>query len=49
MSCDKREVKKNFDRQIWYNDVEDNVQSTISIFIFYIRSTAGKIEEKAFY
>lgn len=31
MNCDKREGKKNFDGQIWYNDTEDNIQSTILI------------------
>lgn len=31
MNCDKKEVKKNSDRQIWYNDAEDNTESTILI------------------
>lgn len=30
MNCDKREVK-SFDRQIWYNDTEDNIQSPILV------------------
>lgn len=46
MNCDKREVK-NFDRQIWYNDTEDNIYSTLSsyldlLYMFNCRKTRGK-------
>lgn len=31
VNCDKRDVEKNFERQIWYNDAEDNIQSTMLV------------------
>lgn len=49
MNCGRGEVKESFDRQIWFNDTEDNAQSTVLIsWSFIYVQLQEKWREKSF-